>query len=60
MRVGRKVFGNDNANDKDLPCKASEDFGYFTESKPGAYFFLTSKKEKNQGMIHGKNFDFND
>lgn len=60
MRIGKKVFGNDNADGKDLPSKASEDFGYFTDIKPGAYFFLTSHKGKDQGIIHSKNFDFND
>lgn len=54
------MFGNDNADGKDLPSKASEDFGYFTDIKPGAYFFLTSHKGKDQGIIHSKNFDFND
>ena len=44
-----------------LPVRASEDFSYFSESVPGAFFFVTSaKKAENSPMIHSNNYDFND
>lgn len=43
-----------------LPLKASDDFGFFTQIKPGAYFFLSSSKGEGQGMVHTDTYDFND
>ncbi len=46
LKVGEKVFGKDKVGKGDIPIKASEDFAYYTQVKPGAYFFLTTGKSK--------------
>lgn len=61
MRVGEKVFGKGKVGKGKLPFKASEDFAFFTQERPGAFFFLSSSKdEPKPPMIHNSNFDFND
>lgn len=42
LRVGKKVFGEENSNEGKLPFRASEDFAFFTKHRPGAYFFLST------------------
>lgn len=43
-RVAQTYFGAENVVDGILPIYASEDFAYYTEKIPGAFFFLSSKK----------------
>ncbi len=45
-RVAINYFGLENVVDGILPIYASEDFAYFTEIVPGAFFFLSSKKRE--------------
>ena len=55
------MFGKDKVGHGKLPFKASEDFAFFTQVKPGAFFFLSSSRgEENPPMLHNSNFDFND
>ena len=60
LRVGKKVFGEENSNEGKLPFRASEDFAFFTKHRPGAYFFLSTAEGENPPMIHNSNFNFND
>lgn len=60
LRVAQGFYGTENAGKGILPVLASEDFGHFTQSKPGAFFFLSSAKEDVSPMLHSNNFDFND
>ena len=60
MRVGKKLFGEENVGVGKLPFRASEDFAYFTQVKPGAFFFFSSGRGENQAMIHNNHFNFND
>ncbi len=39
---------------------ASEDFAFFTEKKPGAFFFLGSGRKDNDTHIHDCRYDFNE
>jgi hippurate hydrolase len=60
-RAGLKFFGEENIVDGVLPIYASEDFAYYTEKIPGAFFFLSSKKKPtDEIMLHSSKFDFPD
>jgi len=59
IRVGRKVFGEENVSEKELPLYGGEDFSYFSLEKPGAFFFLSSSRTEND-VLHSNNFDAND
>ena len=60
-RVALKYFGPENVVDGILPIYASEDFAYYTEIIPGAFFFLSSKKKETDDiMLHSSKFDFPD
>ena len=56
-RVAGKHFGG--ATDEDLPVTAAEDFSYFTEEKPGAFFCLGTMRKDNE-TLHSSTYDFND
>jgi hippurate hydrolase len=43
-----------------MPVKASEDFSFFTNERPGAFFFVSSGKSDVSPMLHTNCFDFND
>ncbi len=47
MRVGKKLFGEENVGKGKLPFRATENFSYFTKIKPGAFFFLSSARSDN-------------
>ena len=60
-RVASKIFGAENITEENLPVYASEDFSFFLEKKPGAFFFLgAAKKEKEIVGLHNSHYDFND
>jgi hippurate hydrolase len=40
--------------------KGSEDFGFYTELCPGAYFFFCTKRTKEDPFIHNPRFNFDD
>ena len=60
LRIGKKVFGEENAHSKGLPVRASEDFCYFNDYRPGAFFFVGTGIEPNQPFLHNAGFNFND
>lgn len=42
------------------PSMVAEDFAYMLEKRPGAYFFLGTRKTGNDPYLHNPRFDFND
>jgi metal-dependent amidase/aminoacylase/carboxypeptidase family protein len=44
----------------ELPFRASEDFGVYTQHRPGAFFFFCTKKSPNEVMLHNPRFNFKD
>lgn len=44
LRVARDYIGAERVGSGTLPFRASEDFGFFTMERPGAYFFFCTKK----------------
>jgi hippurate hydrolase len=60
-RLAKKWFGPEHFSQLDLPLSASEDFSYFIEEKPGAFFALGTLKPGNEPRtLHSSNYDFND
>ena len=62
-RVSKIVYGDENVTSEGAPIYASEDFSYFTQKVPGAFFFVgTWDKNKNSDpyMLHSNHYDFND
>ena len=59
--AGQKVLGKENVVEID-PVMPVEDFTYFTQAKPGAYFFVGAKMADNAAVYphHHENFDFNE
>jgi len=56
-RVAKKHFGG--VTDEDLPLTASEDFSFFLQEKPGAFFCLGTKRKEDE-TLHSSTYDFND
>jgi metal-dependent amidase/aminoacylase/carboxypeptidase family protein len=44
-RVAKKVLGDARVSSEGLPKTFSEDFSYFLENRPGAFYLLGIKKE---------------
>ncbi|MBT2569267.1 amidohydrolase [Planococcus sp. ISL-110] len=59
--AGREVLGEENVVEID-PVMPVEDFTYFTQAKPGAYFFVGAKMADSGAVYphHHENFDFNE
>lgn len=56
-RVAINHFGG--VSDEGLPVTASEDFSFFLQEKPGAFFVLGTWR-KNDESLHSSTYDFND
>ena len=56
-----RTLGAEKVSDRDLPLAVSEDFAFFAEAVPAAYFFLGAGKA---GALtpgcHHPDFDFDD
>ncbi|MFS0671937.1 M20 metallopeptidase family protein [Ornithinibacillus sp. 179-J 7C1 HS] len=46
--------------EKIIPVMGGEDFAYYLQEKPGAYFFTGAKKEGNHYPHHHPHFDFDE
>jgi len=58
-RVAKTVF--EKVSTDQLPMLGAEDFAYFTQKKPGCFFFVGTKEEKHaSGGCHATSFNFND
>lgn len=60
-RVGRAVLGDDRVSSAGLPLAGGEDFAYFAQAAPAAYFFLGARRgEQDTPVCHHPDFDFDD
>lgn len=60
-RVARGLFGESGVSEEELPMAGGEDFAYFAQEIPGAYFFVGAKRgEENTPVCHHPDFDFED
>ena len=58
--MGNKYFGKEQVTANHLLMRGSEDFSYFLQHRPGAYFFLSSSEDGTHRMAHDCNYDFYD
>nr|MCH9680286.1 amidohydrolase [Deltaproteobacteria bacterium] len=60
-RVAQRVIGPTKVSDAELPIAGGEDFAYFTQAVPGAYFFLgAGVAGADTPGCHHPDFDFDD
>lgn len=60
-QVGRDLLGPEKVSDRDLPLAVSEDFAFFAQAVPAAYFFLgAGRTEGGTPGCHHPDFDFDD
>ncbi len=60
-RVAATTLGPERVSEADLPCAGGEDFAYFAEHVPAAYFFVGSKRPgEDTPVCHHPDFDFDD
>jgi len=71
--LGCRLLGEDGVTDENLPIMGAEDFSYFLQKVPGAFFFFGGREASHHGwaglgaegqrsncMCHNTAFDFND
>jgi len=58
--VTKEFLGNDMTVDEYLPVKGSEDFSYFQQLVPGAFFFIGVDNNDDGVMIHSNKYQFDD
>lgn len=60
-RVGEALLGAARVSAAELPLAGGEDFSYFAEAVPAAYFFLGARRgEEDTPVCHHPDFDFDD
>lgn len=60
-RVAERLVGRQRVSAEDLPMAGGEDFAYFTQAIPGAYFFLgAGRPGEDTPGCHHPDFDFDD
>lgn len=60
-RVAAATLGADRISDADLPCAGGEDFAYFAQAVPAAYFFVGAQRAGEATPVcHHPDFDFDD
>lgn len=60
-RVGARVLGPERVSERSLPIAGGEDFAYFAQKIPAAYFFLgAGRPEAETPGCHHPDFDFDD
>ena len=57
--VMREVAGPDRTLEME-PAMTAEDFSFFLEKKPGAYFMIGNGDGEGSCMVHNPGYDFND
>ncbi|MBQ6592207.1 MAG: amidohydrolase [Solobacterium sp.] len=62
IEAGKKVFGEENVDGNCPMMSASEDFAWYQESIPGAFFFVGHKAPDNDhpAPLHNSGFIYND
>ena len=58
--MAREYLGPEKVSSGTLPFRASEDFGFYTQARPGAFFFWCTRKQENEVFLHNSHFDFKD
>jgi hippurate hydrolase len=58
--VARGIFGDENVETDRPPTMGAEDFSYFLEERPGAYFWLGQGGGGLGCGLHNAGYDFND
>lgn len=59
--VGEELFGAGAVTDEGLPMAGAEDFSFYLQQRPGAYFFLGGGVEGAENApCHSARYDFND
>lgn len=58
--LATRFAGAGNVAEMARPSMGAEDFGYMLEERPGAYFFLGTKRSENDPPLHHPKYDFND
>lgn len=61
-RVARDVAGNENVDTDYEPTLGSEDFSFYLQRRPGAFFFVGTKPAGSTDLpfLHDARYDFND
>ena len=60
-RIGQQVLGEAQVSSEGLPIAGGEDFAYYAEQRPAAFFFLGARREGEQtATCHHPDFDFDD
>ncbi len=60
-RVAGNLVGEDKVSDASLPMAGGEDFAYFAQEVPSAYFFIGAQKPgEDTPVCHHPDFDFDD
>lgn len=60
-RVGTALLGADKVSAADMPMAGGEDFSYFAQAVPAAYFFLGARRgAEDTPVCHHPDFDFDD
>lgn len=59
--IAEELFGAGSVSEEQLPTMGAEDFSFFLQERPGAYFFLGGGgKGRTNSMCHSTTYDFND
>ena len=58
--LARRFAGAENVAEMPHPSMGSEDFAYYLEKRPGAFFFLGTQRTENDPPLHHPKYDFND
>lgn len=58
--LASRFAGPENVAEMPHPSMGSEDFAYYLEKRPGAFFFLGTKRTENDPPLHHPKYDFND
>jgi amidohydrolase len=60
-RIGKQMMGENAVSAKDLPIAGGEDFAYYAQNRPSAFFFLGAQIEgEDTPVCHHPEFDFDD
>ena len=56
LRLGRELLGEENVSMREEPSMGGEDFSYFTEAAPGAFYHLGCATQQPAAALHHRNF----
>ena len=56
LRIGRQLLGAENAAFREFPSMGGEDFSYFVEKAPGAFWHLGCASAQPAPTLHSRNF----